>query len=270
MISDTKIAIVTTVINFELYKKSAQFFPKGVPRYVIDGRNGMYGIDSLFYMIEKFKRMDFDWLIMADEDVLFLNPNGIYEIIEEMMDNDFIVSGVRDGGEIAIRSFSPYVVNTFFSIINLKKLKTIWNKKEIKRSQYINENEFEEKYSKFKMKYDKLSLYEPYYCFYFWLRRKNEKILFLNAIAEFEDNITTSLFTPKTNTLLLYHTWYARSYGISQTHTSRINHIFDLLDYKVNATHIEINPIIWKDKLFFIRRFFKKQFKRISNKLVKK
>lgn len=270
MISDIKIAIVTTVINFELYKKSSRFFPEGVPKYVIDGRNGMYGIDSLFYMIDKFKKMDFDWLIMADEDVLFLNPDGINEIIEEMIEKDFIVSGIRDGGDIAIRSFSPYAINTFFSIINLKKLKTIWNKKDIIANQYINQNEFEEKYSKLKTKFDKFSLYEPYYCFYFWLRRKKEKILFLNAKSEFVDNITTSVFTPKTNKLLLYHTWYARSYGHNQIHTNRINNIFDLIPTANNDTQIDTHLIVWKDNTFFIRRFLKKQFKRISHKLVKK
>jgi hypothetical protein len=260
-----KIAIVTTVINCELYKKSSQFFPEDISRYVIDGRDGMYGIDSIFYMLNKFKNKDFDWLIMADEDVLFLNPKGIYEIIDEMIENDFIVSGVRDGGDISIRSFSPYVINTFFSIINLKKLKKIWDKKDIAKNQYIDENEFEEEHSKLMENYDKLSLYEPYYCFYFWLRRKGEKILFLNAKTELDDKITTSVFSPKSNSLLLYHTWYARSYGINEAQTNRINRIFYLLDN--NDTIKDVDPIVWKDKLFFIKRFVRKQLKRVSNKL---
>jgi hypothetical protein len=61
MIYDTsKIALLTTVINWDLYKKSSQYFPEGIQKYVIDGRDGMFGIDSIYFMMEKFKEMDVD------------------------------------------------------------------------------------------------------------------------------------------------------------------------------------------------------------------
>lgn len=261
----SKIALLTTVINWDLYKKSSQFFPNGIQKYVINGSNGMFGIDSIYFMMEKFKKIDVDWLIMSDEDVLFLNSESIYEVMDYMLINDFILCGVRDGGDIPNRRFSPFVINTFFSIVNLKKLKAIWNKDEVKKNQYILENEFKEDYSKLNEKYDEMSLYEPYYCFYFWLRRKGEKILFLKAEAPFDDRITTLAFTPK-NEKIFYHTWYARSYGINRKHTERIDNVFKLLTFNPNKYE---EPLIWKDNLFFIKRFLRKQKRRFQMKLNK-
>lgn len=261
----SKIALLTTVINWDLYKKSSQYFPVGIQKYVIDGRDGMFGIDSIYFMMEKFKEMDVDWLIMADEDVLFLNPETVYEVMDYMSENNFILSGVRDGGDIPNRTYSPFLINTFFSIVNLKKLKAIWSKEEVKKNQYILEYEFEEDCSELKEKYDVMSLYEPYYCFYFWLRRKGEKILFLKSEAPFDDRITTLAFTPK-NEKLFYHTWYARSYGNNKKHTERIDNVFKLLSFNPSKYQ---EPIIWKDNLFFIKRFIRKQKRRVQMKLDK-
>ncbi|WP_035678961.1 hypothetical protein [Flavobacterium limnosediminis] len=265
MYDKSKIVILTTVINWDLYKKSSQYFPAGIQKYVIDGREGMFGIDSIYFMMEKFEALDVDWLIMADEDVLFLYPEGIYKTMDYMLENNFILSGVRDGGDIPNRTYSPYLINTFFSIVNLKKLKSIWNKVEVKKNHYILENEFEEDYAKMGEKYDVMSLYEPYYCFYFWLRRKGEKILFLESEAPFEDKITTLAYTPD-NKKLFYHTWYARSYGNNKKHTVRIDKVFDLLTF--HPSNYE-EPIIWKDNLFFIKRFLRKQKRRVEMKLEK-
>ena len=41
------IAILSTVINFDLYAESSKYFPNDIQKYVIDGRTGMYGIDSI-------------------------------------------------------------------------------------------------------------------------------------------------------------------------------------------------------------------------------
>ena len=265
MIDFSKIAVLTTVINWELYRKSVPFFPSNIKRYVIDGRNGMHGLDSLFYMMKKFKHINVDWLIMADEDVLFLDQESVFETIQYLQANDYILCGVRDGGQIGIRTYNPYVINTFFSIINLKKLKSIWNEKEVKKNQFIIENEFNDELENVKFDFDKVSLYEPYYCFYFWLRRKGEKILFLDAQAPFEDNITTLVYGSN-KSRMLYHTWYARSYGSNIKHTERIDEVFKLLEIK---TAIYSEPVIWKNKWFPFLKYMRKQKRRISNKIDK-
>jgi hypothetical protein len=253
--------MLSTVINFDLYAKSSQFFPKDIQKYVIDGRNGMHGLDSIFYMMEKLKSENIEWLIMADEDVLFEDAKVIFDIIKKMKAENYMVCGIRDGGIISHRTYNPYMINTFFSIINFKELKRIWNKKEVLKNNYILKNEFfDDDLINVNGKYDINSLYEPYYCFYLWLRRKNKKILFLDAGMD-NDQITNSVLY--NNKLFLYHTWFARAYGLSEKHTKRINSIFNLLSFEENKVS---NPIIFKDQTFFLIRKIKKNYKKIVRK----
>jgi hypothetical protein len=218
-----KIAILTTVINFDLYEKTSRYFPQNILRYVIDGRNGMHGIHSIIFMMKKLKHEEIDWLVMCDEDVIWSDTSLLHEIIKQMIDNNFIVSGVRDGGTITQRVYNPYAINTFFSVINFSKLQNIWNRQELKKHFYINENEFDDNINHLNGKYDKLSLFEPYYAFYFWLRRKEQKILFLDAAMTTFDEVTNSVSV--NNKIILYHTWYARAYGNNPYQTARIDHI---------------------------------------------
>ena len=134
----SKIAVLTTVANFELYKKTSIYFPKGVKHYVIDGTNRMYGINSIIYMMSKFKNLGIEWLIMADEDVIFSQPKQVFSIIEKMRQENYTVCGVRDGGVIEHRNHNPHVINTFFSVLNLKTVIQIWDKKQVLKNQYTN------------------------------------------------------------------------------------------------------------------------------------
>ncbi|MDO9509769.1 MAG: hypothetical protein Q7J14_00610 [Candidatus Magasanikbacteria bacterium] len=263
---NSKVAIISTVINQELYQKSSQLFPRGIQKYVIDGINGMHSLYSILYMMKKLKGRGVEWLIMADEDVLFVNPDLIYSLIEEMKSKNYFVCGVRDGGVIPNRYFSPYLINTFFSIINFKELEIIWNEKDVLKNQYINDNEFTEDLNELKEPYDVKSIYEPYYCFYFWLRRKNKKILFLEATTPFSDDRITTLVYDRTGAEMLYHTWYARTYGTSEKHTNRINKIFELLQFKNNNI---VKPIVFKDRTFYIIQKIKKLNRRLRMKLQK-
>lgn len=263
---NSKIAIISTVINQELYQKSSQLFPENIIKYVIDGTNGMFGIDSICYMMKKLKGKGVEWLIMADEDVLFVNPNSVFSLIEEMKSKNYFVCGVRDGGVIPNRYFSPFLINTFFSIINFKELELIWNEKEVLKNQYINDNEFIEDLNRLNEAYDVKSMYEPYYCFYFWLRRNNKKILFLEANAPFPDDRITTMVYDTTETELLYHTWYARSYGNNDKHTNRINRVFDLICFK---NVVITKPTIFKHKTFFLKLKLRKLLKRVKMKFQK-
>jgi hypothetical protein len=254
--TDSKIAILSTVINFDLYAKSSQFFPKDIQKYVIDGRNGMHGLDSIFYMMEKLRNKNPDWLIMADEDVLFQDSAVVFDIIKKMQSENYMVCGVRDGGMITHRIYNPYAINTFFSIINFKELEKIWNKKEILRNHYIGNDEFKDDLTNLPGQYDVKSIYEPYYGFYFWLRRKNKKILFLNAEMNSDEIANTVLYNDK---VFLHHTWFARSYGI--------NEILELLHFEGNKTS---DPIIFKDKTFFLIQKIKKNCQRIVRRFNKK
>ena len=257
------IAILTTVANFQLYEKTKKLFPD-FPVYVIDGRNGMYGLHSIRYMHKKLKGEEIDWLIMADEDVIFKNPKSVFSLIEFMDQNNYSVCGVRDGGVVRHRNHNPYAINTFFSILNFKKVFKFFNAREISEDQYIKKGEFFDNLGQLNYAFDRTSLYEPYYCFYFWLRRKGERILFLHSkmLEEEKEKISNEIFHPD-GTSLLIHTWYARSYGRNEKHTARINRILKETDFKSNSK----KPIIFKDPTFSFKMRILKVVKKIKLKL---
>ena len=261
----SNIAILTTVVNFELYGITSKYFPEGIRKYVIDGRNGMHGIHSIYYMFKKLSNKNIDWLILADEDVIFKDSNIVFSIIKKMKDEDICVSGVRDGGVIQHRQYNPNTVNTFFAIINFKEILEIYNKTEIRKNQYILPDEFEIHKNQLKGLFDVNSLYEPYYCFFLWLKRKGKTFLYLDA-QMLEDNISNNIsFTGKE---FAYHTWYARSYNINKKHTDRINKILYrnnelFLNNSKSSSGIEI----FKDSFFLIKKKIKFFFKRAVNRL---
>lgn len=255
------IAILSTVINFDLYTESSKSFPNDIQKYVIDGRTGMYGIDSIYYMMEKLKNANIEWLIMLDEDVFIFDDSLLFEVISEMKNKNYIVSGIRDGGEVLHRENSPYAINTFFSILNFKKVLELWDKNEIKKQQYILPNEFNENLSAIKGKYNPLSIFEPYYCFYFWLLRKGEKILYLNATM-MEDNISNTI--EFNNKLIGVHTWYARAYNSNQKHTDRINLIKSGVK---NSKENTSPPILFFDSKFKIKKDIMKVISKIKAKI---
>jgi hypothetical protein len=257
------ISVLTTVANFDLYKKSSVLFPFNCEKYIIDGTNGMHGIHSILFMMKKLKGKGIDWLIMADEDVIFINPHSVFDIIDEMKAKQITVCGVRDGGMVSHRKQSPFVINTFFSIVNFKEIESIWNESEILENQFVKKNEFSDDCSNLLYDFDVKSIYEPYYCFYFWLRRQGKKILFLDSKMD-DDSISNYVFY--NNKEILCHTWYARSYGVNETHTNRIERIFKKLNFEDS---VKSKTIIFKDKTFFIKQTMSKLYKIIEMKIKK-
>ncbi|WP_299155693.1 hypothetical protein [uncultured Christiangramia sp.] len=261
---DKNVAIITTVVNFELYQKTSKNFPDGIRAFVIDGRNGMHALHSILYMFKKLKNAGIDWLIMADEDVIFQDSDGVLKLIDFMQLHDYTVAGVRDGGVIRHRNNNPYSINTFFSLLNFRKILELYDANAIKKNQYIKKDEFCDDLSLTNYDYEKMSLYEPYYCFYFWLRRNGEKIYFLNSkmLKGEKDEISNQVFYPDSNPLLT-HTWYARSYGKNKEHTTRINNILSSFQFKKSPG----NPVIFRDRIFPLKMKILKVVKKIKLKV---
>lgn len=257
------IAIITTVSNFSLYEKSVATFPAGIPKYVIDGSQGMYGIASICYMFSKLKNKGIEWLIMIDDDIVFIEPDLVYNCIEKMKDGNYVVSGVADGGVIGHRKNNPHVINSFFSILNFKEVAAIWDENEVLKNQYLRENEFGDDLSHLRSEYDQQSLGEPYYCFYLWLRRKNKKILFLDAVTPFEDDELTSMVMDANDQPMLYHTWFSRAYGKMPAQTQRIDNILKLGKQQLGNDKI----VIFKDPFFRLKKRIKRKWNFILRKL---
>ena len=259
-----KVAMLTTVANFDLYHKSNPLFNISYDRFVIDGRNGMHGIHSILYMMRKFKNLDYDYIIMADEDFILKSNTALENLLDYMKTNDIVVSGVRDGGMINHRNYNPFCINTFFSVLDLKKVKQIWNEKEMLSNQRIDKDEF---YLDEEMPhdFDVESLYEPYYCFYLWLLRRGEKIKYLNSKTLIENNDDiTNIVCDDNEKIIGFHSWYARSYGVNKKHTDRI----DLLLNKIERSNLsKVDYVLWKDVSFKCIQTINKFFRKVKMKL---
>ncbi|RXG12327.1 hypothetical protein [Leeuwenhoekiella aestuarii] len=266
-----KTAIVTTVVNFNLYRKTSTFFPKNIKSYVIDGRSGMHGLDSLKFLFRKLKNKDIDWLIMADEDVIFDNIKSVFETIDYMCKHNYRVAGVRDGGEIYHRVYNPFVINTFFSILNFKAIVDLIDWNLISNNDYIKSNEFSDDLTSLKYSFDDSSLKEPYYCFYLYLRRCGIDFLFLKSQPVKGDLVANRVLDVKGNIICL-HTWYARCYKDGGEHTNRINTFIEKKNVKRKTSSSLGNfkdPIIYTDYFFYLKRVKRKFIKRIKQKLYK-
>lgn len=262
MVDKAHIGLLTTVVNQELYRKTARHFPQGIRHYAIDGSNGMHAMHSIRYMMKKLKGLGIEWLIMADEDVLFVDPEAVFDLIEEMQEKGYTVAGIRDGGVIAHRTHNPHLINTFFCVLHFSEIEKIWRWNDVRRQQVPAENEFVRDWTDLSFGYDERSTYEPYYGFFLWLRRKGKRILFLEADHPFiDDAISNSVFyRGKT---LLFHTWYARSYGRHDGHTKRIDSIIDRMIHRFGDIG---KPVTFYDPFFNMRQHLLKWWKRILNR----
>lgn len=264
----SKIALLTTVANFDLYEKTRSYQPAGIRKLVIDGRGGMYGLDSIFYAFEELPLQDVKWLILADEDVLFLENRALTRIIEEMESANYTVAGVRDGGCLNHRNFNPYIPNTFFCVLDYQNISTIYSRKEIQKQQYSSPKEFTEDLKHLHVEFDTTSLYEPYYCFFLWLKRKNHKFLFLNAdlLHPDTDELATKVYALD-NKPFLIHTWYARAYGKNETQTKRINEILKTHAPSSNSKPNEAE--IYKDHFYKYKLGLRKLRRRVQTRIDK-
>lgn len=268
LIDKNSLALLTTVSNFNLYNKTKYSHPKGIKKIVIDGQNGLYGIESLFFLFKKLRKKNIKWLILVDEDVIFLDHLAIFDIIEKLQESGAIAAGVRDGGTIPNRIHNPYVPNMFFCVLNFERISLLYNKKEIKKNDFTIKSEFNEDLSALKEPFKTESLFEPYYKFFLWLKRKGEHYLFLDAelYDSRNDDLTTLVRSLNGNPMII-HTWFARSYGWNKYQTRRIDKIIDL--YILNSDKETEAPEVYKDYFYKYKLGLRKLKKRIQNKLGK-
>lgn len=260
--SYSNIGLITTVSNFSLYKKTVAFFPENIELYAIDGTDGLFGLNSFKFMFKKLKKHKIKWLIIADEDVIFINSSIVFDIINNLEEKKIDVCGIRDGGLLSWRDKNPYLPNPFFCILNLERIFPIYSEKDFLKNQYIVKNEFDDDLSGLIYPYNNNSLYEDYYCFFLWLRRKKMSFKFLKAEeAGFENDLETTAVYGFNNEVFLYHTWYARTYGTNEYHTKRIEKVIAKGNELIG---FEKRNIIWLKNYLFS---FKKRLRKVKNKI---
>lgn len=260
-----KIAIATTVANLDLYNKTKLFFPQDIDVYAIDGAKNFFGIHSLLFCLNRLRKKDLDWLILADEDVIFTHPEKVFPLIEYLEKHNYTVAGMSEGDRMESESKHPYVINTFFAILNLSDIYKIYDEKVVLENQFIIENEFSSKKDWMPdYPYEINSLAESYYCFFLWLLRNGRKTKFLKASRPDDDYLSTIIYDHNDEAILL-HTWYARYYRVDPEQTKRINKAVDL-GYK-NSESREVTFLrSYKHHLkFYLYKYWRKLRRHFKN-----
>jgi hypothetical protein len=262
MMDKSKIAIVTTVVSFELYRRTATLFPKGIDKIVIDGTTGLYGIQSIKLIFEKKIFQKYDWIILADEDVFFYDSNLVFRLIEQMQEQEYDICGVRDGGVIKHRFDNPLAVNTFFCVVNYKEIVKQFNfDKVMKCQRFFPELYLKEDFSNLLYAYNIKSLKEPYYCFFFWAALNEYKFLYLDTVNPVNNDVIGNVILNNENEKIGFHSWYARAYNVYDDQTMRINAFLE--DFGL------VNEEIKPQKFYIIRSPFY-NWKKRSKKFIKK
>jgi hypothetical protein len=173
------------------------------------------------YLYKLLKR-DVDYVINIDEDAFIYDNDRLIELLKYCIANDIDLCGFPDGGVLPVRQQNPLVVNPFFTIIHVKKIKASFSRKEIR------------KYKEHKVEYEKKTpvhlvrsaytyqFQEPFEPFFVWISQ-NFKVLYLDA-EEHPDGFSTILKDHNQNPFLI-HTWFSRLYGVDSLHTHRINNV---------------------------------------------
>ena len=230
------VAILTTVLNMDLYKVTVKTFPDYIDKYYFSGKFGIYGLDSI-QMAQKLIMLNgYDYVVLVDEDFIFTDKAAFKNLLNFVNQHEVDVCGVRDGGSINHRLQNPHAVNTFFTILSKKALESIeFNK--LSTHQYIKKGEFSLGRNDFKYNYNEMSLYEPYYCYFFYCLRNSIKFEYLDANSYKDDISSIVLFKNKE---IGIHTWYARLYKNDRLHTDRINNLLEVIDYQKEAHYSRI------------------------------
>lgn len=91
----------------------------------VNGNMPFYGVNAFIYMIQRSIALGYDYVIYFDEDA-FLVP-GSEKLLEELFldfaNSGCVVAGSPDGGSFCHRNHNNLMVNTFFSMWNIKAIK---------------------------------------------------------------------------------------------------------------------------------------------------
>lgn len=223
-------------MNWKLYKLSS----KTILLPYKKNRCRFTSADGYFY--NSIVKSSADIILNIDEDAFVTNNKRLKDLLEYVIDNEYVNCGVPDGGVMDIRKHNPIVTNPFFNIINVSKIKKEFNFSKVISNYSIHHQEFEKHTPQHLLKtqyaYD---FYEPYVPFFLWLNT-NFKTLFLDA-GEHHDGLSTEVYDHEGIPFLL-HSWYSRFYGVDEFHTKRINDL-----YKEATTNEVSTSDTFKDKI---------------------
>jgi len=253
-----RIKIYTRSMNEALYNRSMFFIDLPYPKVRL--------IDTTAdgYLYSLVKDTDADIIINIDEDAFVFDIDKLKNLIDYVIENNFVNCGMPDGGVVHLRQLNPLVTNPYFNILNVREIrKKIVEFKEEDYSVHKDEymNGFPNKILKSAYEF---VYYEPYYPFFVWMSQ-NFKTLYLNA-KNHPDGESTIL-CDQHNQPFLIHTWYSRLYNLDKEHTKRINNAVHECERSCGRTYKPtINELINKIFTYNLSQI-KKYLKRIKKKV---
>ena len=185
--------------NSELFQKSQS----RIPHPIIPVRNTS-AEGYLSYVLFAL-HTSADWLVNIDEDAFTIDHNRITKLIRYMEANNYDAAGLPDGGYLPIRFHNPLVLNPFFNVFNLRKIRNINNPNFNPMSDDLickAPVNLTTPYA-----YDN---FEPFYPTFFALHRGGANFLYLSGKTH--DDGTSTVLYDHLGQPMLTHTWYARLY----------------------------------------------------------
>jgi len=142
--------------------------------------------DGYFYTM--LRDTDCDIAVNIDEDAFLVDPDAVLDLVETVRRGAYANAGCSDG-DPATTGRDSVVTNPFFNVLNLKLIRTEFDRKALVRKPEDS---------------------EPYYPFFHWMAA-SFPTLYLPA-RRHADGITTIALDPQGRPLCL-HTWFSRFYS---------------------------------------------------------
>jgi hypothetical protein len=213
-----KIKILTNYMNDDLYGISKSFYDDlNFEKIGVNGSNGFFAFNFLNYIITNQYFSDIDIMVYIDEDCFIVNKTALQDLINYVVENNVDCVGMPDGGIVSHRKFNPVAINQYFCILNLRKIREIYNLNDVLQNKYADDLK---QYTPFDVLVNSdyvYNDYEPYYKLFFWMIRNGLKFKYLSAYDFPEDEITTVLKNHE-GIDFAYHTWYAREWKWNVLH----------------------------------------------------
>lgn len=221
------VLIVSRSMNDTLFNMSQQLISLPYQRIKVSGtRSSQKGAADYLHLLFEFP---VKWVINIDEDCFTFDNSKLTQLLTYMKENKYDFCGIPEGGTCLHRKYNPVVLNPFFNIFNVERIRPVIREDTIFN---INHSVFTQDMKKFTpshlLKSDISYTYdgtpEYFYGIFFWLLKNNFRPLYLPSY-ELEDGVTTVLCN-NLEEPFLYHTWYSRKYSTDNFHKERIDSLF--------------------------------------------
>ena len=207
--SPGRVVITTRSMDDELYALAAALFPEHPKRRLM-------GRSAEGYLEEVLALEDADWVLNIDEDAFVTDRAAVCDLILLMDREGYDYCGVSDGGVIPHRNNSPLVVNPFFNVFHVARIRDRLAGVE---TTDLPINTLSTAALGLDVEPSRLHYVEPFDSLLTWLSQCFRP-LYLTARTH-ADGITTIVSSPDGRDLMI-HTWYSRMFRTDLTQRRRI------------------------------------------------